>query len=194
MTLWRAVPMAKPISKSKPDGPPYTMGSIQEWARKETGYLSGDKAKIADECTEIATGWWIMNGWRGKGRDKDKLAKSCKKYVKGEYKNRQREGGEYGFVWLVPFLMQIFLSTIISAVVNKLVDWWFSESFESPYLPGSHDDKIKHHRRHLVYAWADYRLDTASDDKMAQLLRNATNKTLAELEQAHGLRGRNPKN
>ena len=180
--------MTKPISKSMPNGPPYTMGNIQEWARRETGYLSGDKAKMADECTEIATGWWIMNGWKGKDRDPDKLSKSCKKYVKSEYKSRRKSGGEHGFVWLVPFIMQIFLSSIISAIVNKLVNWWFSESFEGEYLPLVHDNKYRHNRRHLVYAWADHRIATAPDDQLARLVRNATNETLADLERKHGLK------
>jgi hypothetical protein len=164
------------------------MGDIQKWVRKETGYLSGDKAKTADECTAIATGWWIMNGWRGKDRDKDKLAKSCKKYVKEEYKNRRKRDDKHGFVWVLPFIMQIFLSTVISAVIHKLVDWWFSESFEGEYLPLVHDKKYRYNRRHLVYAWADYRIATAPDDKLAKLARNLTPDTLADLERGHGLR------
>ena len=184
---------SKPRAKSKPDGPPYTMSNIQKWAREETGYTSGDKAEMADECAEIATGWWVMNGWRGKDRDKKKLAKSCKKYVKEEYRNRRKNDGNYGFVWVLPFVMQILLSTLISAVVNKLVDWWFSDSFEGDYLPVVHDDKYRYNRRHLVYAWADHRIATAPDEAIAKLFRHATStrgdeggdlwkETLAELE------------
>jgi hypothetical protein len=112
--------------------------------RQEIGskYKKKKDQKIAEKCLQLGEEWTriVSGGFADFNRFKvpagadpkkykRELAKECKLYIKDSLSEDDVKS-YFPVVWIVPFVVQIFLGTVISWIARRLLDDLFEKNNE----------------------------------------------------------------
>ena len=102
-------------------------------------YKKEKERKIAEKCLQLGEEWTrIVSGDLSDftrfrlpaGADpeewKDQLKEECRDYIKANLKREDVKG--VAPTWIFPFILQMFISAIISWIVRKLIDNLFEDN------------------------------------------------------------------